>query len=42
MDLENRLFTFAGLINYNHDFIVGFYTVLCALITVFVSRLAVL
>lgn len=40
MELENRLFTFAGLINHNHDFIIGFYTVFCAFVAIFVSRLA--
>lgn len=40
MDLEHRLFTLAGLINSNHDFIIGFYTVLTAIVTVFISRLA--
>ncbi|STP12848.1 ATP synthase F0 subunit A [Helicobacter mustelae] len=38
--MENRLFTFASLISHDHDFIIGFYTVLCAILTVFISRLA--
>ena len=40
MELESRLFTFAGLISSDHDFIMGFYTVLCAIVAVVVSRLA--
>ncbi|CBG40222.1 F0F1 ATP synthase subunit A [Helicobacter mustelae] len=38
--MENRLFTFASLISHDHDFIIGFYTVLCAILTIFISRLA--
>lgn len=40
MELENRFFTFASLISHDHDFIIGFYTILCALVTIFVSKLA--
>lgn len=38
--MEGNLFTFAGLINNNHDFITMFYAVLIAIITVGVSMLA--
>lgn len=40
MELESRFFTFASMINHDHDFIIGFYTVLCAIVTVFVSKIA--
>lgn len=38
--MEGRLFTFASLINHNHDFIIGFYTVLTALIILVLAKLA--
>lgn len=38
--MEHRLFTFASLINPDHDFIIGFYTVLCAIITIATAKLA--
>ncbi len=40
MELESRFFTFAGLISHDHDFIIGFYTVFCAIITILISKLA--
>ena len=40
MGLESRFFTFGSLISQDHDFIIGFYTVLCALITILISKLA--
>lgn len=40
MELESRFFTFAGLISHDHDFIIGFYTIVCAIVTIFVSKLA--
>ncbi|CRF45098.1 F0F1 ATP synthase subunit A [Helicobacter heilmannii] len=39
--MEHRVFTFAGLISHNHDFIIGFYTVFCALFTLVISKIAV-
>ncbi|BDQ27689.1 F0F1 ATP synthase subunit A [Helicobacter heilmannii] len=39
--MEHRVFTFAGLISHNHDFIIGFYTVFCALFTLVISKMAV-
>lgn len=38
--MENRLFTFAGLINHNHDFIIAFYIALTALIALLLAKLA--
>ncbi|PAF50453.1 F0F1 ATP synthase subunit A [Helicobacter sp. 13S00477-4] len=38
--MEHRLFTFASLINPDHDFIISFYTILCAIITIAVSKIA--
>ncbi|RAX52686.1 F0F1 ATP synthase subunit A [Helicobacter sp. 16-1353] len=38
--MEGRLFTFAGLINSNHDFIIGFYTVLVAILVLLFAKLA--
>ena len=38
--MENRLFTFASLINANHDFIIGFYTILTAILVLLFARLA--
>ncbi|PAF45303.1 F0F1 ATP synthase subunit A [Helicobacter sp. 11S02629-2] len=38
--MEGRLFTFAGLISNNHSFVIGFYTVLIAIITIVISMLA--
>ncbi|RDU64218.1 F0F1 ATP synthase subunit A [Helicobacter didelphidarum] len=39
--MEDRLFTFAGLISTDHSFITAFYTIVCAFITVAVSMFAV-
>ncbi|GMB96534.1 F0F1 ATP synthase subunit A [Helicobacter sp. NHP22-001] len=39
--MEHRVFTFAGLISHNHDFIIGFYAVFCALFTLIISKMAV-
>lgn len=41
MDMEARLFTFAGLISTDHNFITAFYTIVCALIAVGISMFAV-
>ncbi len=38
--MENKLFTFASLINPNHDFIIGFYTVLVAIIILILAKIA--
>lgn len=38
--MENRLFTFAGLINHSHDFIIAFYIVLTVLISLLFAILA--
>ncbi|MCE3047356.1 F0F1 ATP synthase subunit A [Helicobacter kayseriensis] len=38
--MDGRLFTFAGLINPNHDFIIGFYTVLVAVIILILAKMA--
>ncbi|RDU56701.1 F0F1 ATP synthase subunit A [Helicobacter sp. MIT 99-5507] len=38
--MENRLFTFASLINANHNFIIGFYTILTAILVLLFARLA--
>lgn len=38
--MEGRLFTFAGLINPSHDFIIGFYTVLVAILVLLFAKLA--
>ncbi|WP_104697232.1 MULTISPECIES: F0F1 ATP synthase subunit A [unclassified Helicobacter] len=40
MELESRFFTFAGLISGDHTFIIGFHTILCALLAVFLGKLA--
>ncbi len=40
MELDSRLWTFASLIDSNHDFIIGFYTVLVFLIALIIARLA--
>ena len=39
--MDDNLFTFAGLISKDHNFITIFHTVLCALITIGISALAV-
>ncbi len=39
--MEERLFTFAGLISTDHAFITIFYTILCAAITIGISMFAV-
>lgn len=36
----NSIFTFAGLINHNHDFIIAFHVVLVAIIVVILAKLA--
>lgn len=38
--MEHRVFTFASLINPDHDFIIGFYTILCALIAIVMGKIA--
>lgn len=38
--MEGRLFTFAGLINSNHDFIIGFYTIIVAFLVLILAKLA--
>lgn len=38
--MESRLFTFASLINTDHNFIIGFYTVLTAILVLLFARLA--
>ena len=38
--MDERLFTFAGLINPNHDFIIGFHTLLVAVILLILARYA--
>lgn len=38
--MDGRLFTFAGLINPSHDFIIGFYTVLVAVIILILAKMA--
>lgn len=38
--MEGRLFTFAGLINSDHNFIIGFYTIVVALIILVLAKLA--
>ncbi|BCD46005.1 F0F1 ATP synthase subunit A [Helicobacter suis] len=38
--MDHRVFTFAGLINDDHNFIIGFYAVFCALFTLIISRIA--
>lgn len=38
--MEGRVFTFAGLINPDHDFVIGFYTIIVALLVVLFARLA--
>lgn len=38
--MEGRLFTFASLINPNHSFIIGFYTILSAIVVLFIARMA--
>lgn len=36
----NEIFTFAGLISHDHDFIIGFYAVVAAVIALFLARLS--
>lgn len=38
--MENRLFTFASLINSDHDFIIGFYTILTVILVLLFAKLA--
>lgn len=38
--LDSRVFTFASLINSNHDFIIGLYTVLVVLLAFLIARFA--
>lgn len=38
--MEHRLFTFASLINPDHDFIIGFYTIVCALVVITTAKIA--
>ncbi|AWI34205.1 F0F1 ATP synthase subunit A [Helicobacter apodemus] len=38
--MDGRLFTFAGLISHNHDFIIAFHTILIAIIAVVLAKLA--
>lgn len=38
--MEERLFTIAGLFSSDHHFIVAFYTILCAIVTVVVAKMA--
>ncbi|WP_027326708.1 F0F1 ATP synthase subunit A [Helicobacter pametensis] len=38
--MEGRLFTFVGLINSDHDFIIGFYTILVAFLILILAKLA--
>lgn len=38
--MEHRLFTFASLINPDHDFIIGFYTIVCALVVIITAKIA--
>lgn len=38
--MDDRLFTFAGLISSNHDFIIGFHTLLCAVLILILARYA--
>ncbi|MDU7692755.1 MAG: F0F1 ATP synthase subunit A [Helicobacter sp.] len=40
MGLESQVFTFASLLNSDHIFIVSFYTILSAVITIFIGKLA--
>lgn len=40
MELESRFFTFAGLISGDHVFIIGFHTILCALLAVVLGKMA--
>lgn len=40
MNIDERVFTFAGLISHNHDFVIGFYTIVAALLTLFFASLA--
>ncbi|WP_104639749.1 F0F1 ATP synthase subunit A [Helicobacter bizzozeronii] len=39
--MDHRLFTFAGFISTDHNFIIGFYTIVCALFTLVISKMAV-
>lgn len=39
--MEGKLFTFAGLLLNDHNFIIAFYTILCAIVTIGVSMYAV-
>lgn len=38
--MEGRLFTFASLINSDHDFVIGFYTILSAIIVLAIAKMA--
>lgn len=38
--MENRLFTIAGLFSSDHHFIIAFYTIVCAIVTVTIAKLA--
>ncbi|PAF47077.1 F0F1 ATP synthase subunit A [Helicobacter sp. 12S02634-8] len=38
--MEHRLFTLASLIKPDHDFIIGFYTILCALVAIIMGKIA--
>ncbi|WP_104722025.1 F0F1 ATP synthase subunit A [Helicobacter mesocricetorum] len=38
--MDGRLFTFAGLISHNHDFIIAFHTILIAIIAIVLAKLA--
>lgn len=38
--MENRLFTIAGLFSTDHHFIIAFYTIVCAVVTVAIAKLA--
>lgn len=39
--MEDRLFTFAGMIIYDHDFIIAFYTILTAVLTIAIGMFAI-
>lgn len=38
--MENRLFTIASLFSTDHHFVIAFYTIVCAVVTVVVAKLA--
>mgnify|MGYP004537397623 CR=1 FL=1 len=40
VSLDSRLWTIASLINSNHDFVIGFYTVLVVLLALLIAKLA--